>query len=176
MRPRTSAAPAFACASRGSSLGSFVEPSRAGEVNIVAQMVPIVASGRDRSRNTPWALPGLLLLLSVIAGLMLMHGVQASAAPTDIRGIPLVSSSSDAHQSMAHKGHSCGHGCDDNQHPGGQMCLALLVLGALFLVASLLIRRQRKRTTTRRPATPRHMHPGRPPPIPSIFQLSVLRL
>jgi hypothetical protein len=120
-------------------------------------------------------MPGLLLLMSVIAGLMLMHGVQASAGPTDIRGIPLVSSSADAHPSMTSMGHSCGHGCDDHQHPGGQMCLALLVLGALFLVAALLIRCRRERTAARRPATPGHRHPGRPPPTPSIFQLSVLR-
>jgi hypothetical protein len=132
----------------------------------------IVPSGRRRSRTPPRAVPGLLLLMSVIAGLMLMHGVQASAGPTDIRGIPLVSASSDAHRTMGHPG---GHGHGDHRHPGGQMCLALLVFGALLLITALLIRRRREPAIARRPATPGHRHPGRPPPAPSIFQLSVLR-
>jgi hypothetical protein len=141
----------------------------------VARVMPVL-NGRRPSRNAPWSVSGALLLMLVIAGLLLMHGVQSSAGPTDIRGVPLVSSSQ-MHQPATGEGRSGGHSCDcnDHQHPGGQMCLALLVLGALFLLATLLIRCRRERTTTRRPAGRGHAHPGRPPPAPSIFQLSVLR-
>jgi Family of unknown function (DUF6153) len=142
----------------------------------MARMMSIV-NGRYPSRSLRWAAPSLLVLMFVMAGLMLMHGVQASASPTDTRGVPLVSSS-DTHQTTMHKGHPGGHSChcNDHQHPGGQMCLALLVLGALAMFTVLLMRRRLARTTARRPATPGHGHPGRPPPGPSIFQLSVLRL
>jgi Family of unknown function (DUF6153) len=114
----------------------------------------------------------MLLLMSVIAGLLLMHGVQATASPTDIRGVPLVASS-DMHGATTRPGgHPCH--CDDHQHPGGQMCLALLVLGALFLFTALFAGRP-ERTKPHLPAERGHGHPGRPPPAPSIFQLSVLR-
>jgi uncharacterized protein DUF6153 len=128
--------------------------------------------GRQASRRAP-GVAGVLLLLSVFAGLLLMHGVQSSAGPTDIRGIPLMSSAP-MHSSGEHAGHSCH--CDGHQHPGGQMCLALLVLGSLLLFGALLVRSPYSSATHVRPVVHGHGHPGRPPPVPSIFQLSVLRL
>jgi hypothetical protein len=122
----------------------------------------------------------MLLLLSVVAGLLLMHGVQSSASPTDIRGVPLMSSMSSmsTHTPVEHGGHAIGHSCqcDGHQHPGGQMCLALLALGSLLLLGALFIRSLSGLTTPLRPVTRGHGHSGRPPPAPSIFQLSVLRL
>jgi Family of unknown function (DUF6153) len=119
----------------------------------------------------------MLLMLSVVAGLLLMHGVQSSASPTDIRGVPLMSSMT-THMATEHGGHALGHSCqcDDHRHPGGQMCLALLALGSLLLFSALLIRSVLGRTTPPSPVTPGPEHSGRPPPAPSIFQLSVLRL
>lgn len=119
----------------------------------------------------------MLLLLSVIAGLLLMHGVQSSASPTDIRGVPLMSSMT-THMPAGHGGHAVGHSCqcDGHQHPGGQMCLALLALGSLLLFGALLVRSVRGRTTLPGPGTPGYGRSGRPPPAPSILRLSVLRL
>ena len=119
----------------------------------------------------------MLFMLSVIAGLLFMHGVQSSTSPTDIRGVPLMSATT-MQMSTEHAGHAVGHSCqcDGHQHPGGQMCLALLTLGALLLFSALLIRPGLGHTTPPSPATSEPEHSGRPPPTPSIFQLSVLRL
>jgi len=144
----------------------------------VARIVWIVMNSRRPSRTAPWASPGVLLLMFVIAGLLLMHGVQASASPTDIRGVPMVSASG-IHGTGAHEGHMGGQPCDHcsgHQHPGGQMCLALLVIGALFLFTVMLIRRRLERLAARRPDEGAYRHRGRAPPTPSIFQLAVLRL
>jgi hypothetical protein len=144
----------------------------------VARIVSIVMNSRRSSRTAPWASPGVLLLMFVIAGLLLMHGVQASASPTDIRGLPLVSAS-DMHTTGNHEGHVGGQPCDDcsgHQHPGGQMCLALLVIGALVVFTAMLIHRRLGRSMARRPGEAAYRHHGRAPPKPSIFQLAVLRL
>jgi hypothetical protein len=133
-------------------------------------------NSRRPSRAAPWASPGVLLLMFVIAGLLLMHGVQSSTGPTDIRGVPLVSAA-DTH--AAHQGHMGGHPCDDcsgHRHPGGQMCLALLVIGALILFTAMLVHRRPERSAARRPGEGAYRHRGRAPPRPSIFQLAVLRL
>jgi hypothetical protein len=136
----------------------------------------VVVNGRQLSRRAPGA-AGMLLLLSAIAGLLLMHGVQSSASPTDIRGVPLMPAAM-THMPAEHGGHAVGHSCqcDGHQHPGGQMCLALLALGSLLLFSALLIRSMYGLTTPPSPAIPVAEHSGRPPPTPSIFQLSVLRL
>jgi hypothetical protein len=144
----------------------------------VARIVWIIVNSRRPSRTAPWASPGVLVLMFVIAGLLLMHGVQASTSPTDIRGLPMVSAA-DMHGTGAHEGHLGGHPCDHcsgHQHPGGQMCLALLVIGTLFLFTVMLIHRRLGRTTARRPCGAAYRHRGRAPPAPSIFQLAVLRL
>jgi hypothetical protein len=111
------------------------------------------------------------------AGLFAMHGLQPSASPLDMPGVPLVASA-DMHAADA--GHPGGHPSQDHspghRHPGGQMCLALLVIATLFLLSAVLIRRTAWRFAVRRPAGPAHEHKGRPPPPPSIYRLSVLRL
>jgi hypothetical protein len=118
----------------------------------------------------------MLLLLSLAAGLFFMHGVRSAASPADLHGVPLVSMAT--HVPGGHGGHSAGHSRqgDDHRHPGGQMCLALLTLGSLLLFGALLMRSARGRTTAPRPVAPWHRRSARPPPGPSIFQLSVLRL
>jgi hypothetical protein len=82
------------------------------------------------------------------------------------------------HMPAEHVGHAAGHSCDcdGHQHPGGQMCLALLALGSLLLFGALFIRSLSGLTPPLRPVAPGHGHSGRPPPALSIFQLSVLRL
>jgi Family of unknown function (DUF6153) len=144
----------------------------------VARIVWIVMNSRRRSRAALWASPGVLLLMFLIAGLLLMHGVQATASPTDIRGLPMVSAT-DMHGTGAHEGHVGGQPCDHcsgHQHPGGQMCLALLAIGALFLFTVMLLHRRVGRSAARRPDEAAYQHRGRAPPRPSIFQLAVLRL
>ncbi|WP_442875630.1 DUF6153 family protein [Actinoallomurus sp. NBC_01490] len=118
----------------------------------------------------------MLLLLFVTAGLLLMHGVQSSASPTDIRGVPLVPATA-MPMPAQHGGHAVGHSCDcdGHHHPGGQMCLALLALGSLVLLSALLVRSSLSQTTRPGPVTPGHGRSGRSPPAPSVFQLSVLR-
>jgi Family of unknown function (DUF6153) len=130
------------------------------------------------TRPARWAsLSGLLLLAFVTAGLLAMHGLQPSSSPTDMPGIPLVAAA-DMHATDA--GHAgvrpSQHRSPAHQHPGGQMCLALLVIAALFLLSAILIGRAAWRCALRRPAGPAHEHKGRPPPPPSIYRLSVLRL
>jgi hypothetical protein len=144
----------------------------------VTRIVWIVVNSRRPSRTASWASPGVLLLMFVIAGLLLMHGVQASASPTDIRGLPMVSASG-MHGTSTHEGHVGGQPCDHcsgHQHPGGQMCLALLVIGALFLFTVMLIGRRLGRSAAHPRDEGACRHRGRAPPRPSIFQLAVLRL
>jgi hypothetical protein len=114
------------------------------------------------------------------AGLFAMHGLQPSASPLDMPGVPLVASV-DMHAADA--GHAGGHPAQhhspespEHRHPGGQMCLGLLVIATLFLLSAVLIRRTARRSAVRHPAGPAHEHKGRPPPPPSIYRLSVLRL
>ncbi|MFB9836020.1 DUF6153 family protein [Actinoallomurus acaciae] len=132
---------------------------------------------RQPPRRAP-GVTGMLLMLFVVVGLLFMHGVQSSVDPTDIRGVPLMSSvamsAPDGHSDRHSAGHSCQ--CDGHRHPGGQMCLALLALGSLLLFGALLVRSAPGRTTPTGPVAPGRGRPGRPPPAPSIFQLSVLRL
>jgi hypothetical protein len=147
---------------------------------LVLRIVSVAVDGRYLSRNVLRAAPGMLLLVFVFAGLLLMHGVQASPSPADFSGVPLMSSSgssmSPAAACRCAAGHSCDCGGHQHGHPAGQMCLALLVLGILLLVAALLVRRRFGRTCLRRSNQRERAHPGRSPPVLSIFQLSVLRL
>ncbi|MGI5229625.1 DUF6153 family protein [Actinoallomurus sp. CA-142502] len=148
-----------------------------GACDLVAGIVSVGVNGRQLSRRAP-GVAGMLLLLFVTAGLLLMHGVQSSASPTDIRGVPLMPATTTS-MPAGHGEHAVGHSCpcDGHHHPGGQMCLALLVLGSLLLFGALLVRSVPGRTTPPPgAAVPGHGHSGRSPPPPSIFQLSVLRL
>jgi len=136
------------------------------------------------TRSSPRAsLSGLLLLAFVVAGLFTMHGIQASTSPSDMPGVPVMAA---GHMHAAHTSaagrptHHCptsdcpphpGH-----RHPGGQMCLALLVMAVMFVLTIAAARRTPQRPAVYDPADPALDHRGRPPPTPSVFNLSVLRL
>ncbi|WP_345436192.1 hypothetical protein [Actinoallomurus vinaceus] len=62
-------------------------------------------------------------------------------------------------------------------HPGGRTCLGLLLVASLLILLTVLIGRSAlRRSPGRRRSRLRRRHGGRPPPTPSVFQLSVLRL
>jgi hypothetical protein len=135
-------------------------------------------STRSRSRAS---LRGLLLLAFVVAGLFAMHGIQAATSPSDVPGLPVMAAGP-AHVASTGEAGRCStpacpahHRTPGHRHPGGQMCLALLVLAALFVLAVVVIHRTVARPGTCGLAGSAGGHPGRPPPTPSIFQLSVLR-
>lgn len=127
---------------------------------------------------------GLLVLL----GLLAMHGFQATSGPAEMSGVPLASMTAGhgAPVTDAVTGHRPsrddrpgGHHSDRHpDHPGGQVCLAMLTMLALALVAALLALRLRKPPppAVSRPARVRIPPVGRPPPRPSLHRLSVLRL
>ena len=124
---------------------------------------------------------GLFLLLCVLA----MHGFQASPSPADATGVPLTAMSAGHHSAPSPSGMAAvDHPAGDDQpgghhqdHPGGEVFLAILAmisfLGAVLALlcrapAAVLARRLLARTWSR----PVH----RPPPRPSLYRLSVLRL
>lgn len=121
------------------------------------------------------SLCGLLFLLLVATGLLAMHGVQATAGPGDMTGVPMAS------VSMAHSSHAGrmnetpARRAPGHRHSGGQMCLGVLVLMALLVLATTSFRRVRWSLAVRCPAGPSRDHAGRPPPTPSIHRLCVLR-
>lgn len=62
-------------------------------------------------------------------------------------------------------------------HPGDRMCLGLLVIASLLTLLTVLVGgHSARRTTLRSTPLPRGGHGPRPPPAPSIYALSVLRL
>lgn len=121
---------------------------------------------------------GLLMLLCVLA----MHGFQASPSPTEAAGVPLTamsigheatpSSSKGVHQSSGEDQPGDHH----QDHPGGQVCLAILsMISFLGAIVALFVREPvivARRILTRI----RILLVGRPPPRPSLYRLSVLRL
>jgi hypothetical protein len=134
---------------------------------------------RSRPVLARWAaFGGLLLLGVVIAGLMAMHGVQTSG-PAGMSGIPVVdmpSTHSAAGPQGPHEPMPPAAPMPGDHHPGGQVCLGLLVLAiALVLMFNGIIAR-----TTVRTGSPgirirtMLLLVGRPPP--SIYHLAVLRL
>ncbi|MGI8333868.1 DUF6153 family protein [Actinomadura scrupuli] len=152
-----------------------------------------------RSQQLPLriALGGLLLGM-LFAGLLAMHGLQAST-PIDMAGIPVAGMNTTGMHHPAGTGSAAttrttGTGstgaaqgdhehhapapsgpAPDHQHPGGQICLALLIMGfVLALLAQRIVgRRERPSSLVRRTAR-LLVRCGRPPP--SIYQLAVLRL
>ncbi|MEV4002767.1 DUF6153 family protein [Actinomadura sp. NPDC049753] len=143
--------------------------------------------GRPRRPVRPDVLrlaSGLLVLL----GLLAMHGFQSTASPAEMSGVPLTSMAAGhaAPAAEAATGHRPpqddrpgGHHSDRHpDHPGGQVCLAMLTLLALALVAALLALRLRRSppVAVSRPPRVRILLVGRPPPRPSLHRLSVLRL
>jgi hypothetical protein len=127
------------------------------------------------------SLSGLLLLAFVVAGLFTMHGIQASSSPNDMPGLPVMAA---GHVQATHTGAAyphCpppdrpAHHIPGHRHPGGQMCMALLVMVAMFVLTVTFVGRTAGRSTMCGPAGPACEQRGRPPPRPSIFHLSVLR-
>ncbi|WP_433178018.1 DUF6153 family protein [Actinoallomurus sp. CA-150999] len=146
-------------------------------------------SGDRRWAGVRWAsLRRLLLMGLLVAGLFAMHGLQASDGPMDSHGLPLMSMVSGPDGSMtshhaAEPGHEkAGAGprspvSPTPHHPGGRTCLGLLLVASLLILLTVLIGRSAlRRAPSRRRARLRRRHGGRPPPTPSVFQLSVLRL
>jgi Family of unknown function (DUF6153) len=131
-----------------------------------------------RPRRLPLLSFGLLLLFGVLA----MHGMQVSRDPSEMTGLPLASAVAvhDAapSQSMAlHHAPGTDQPSDHHQdHPGGQVCLAILVM--LFLIGLVIARfRRAALAAVARALAGTHVPPvGRPPSRPSLHRLSVLRL
>lgn len=121
-------------------------------------------------------LGGSLLLGGLLIGLLAMHGVQASG-PAGMPGIAVTSMNA---MDPAHEHHDpqapgrSGPG-PEHQHPGGQVCLGLLVFAFMLALLALTVMRRRERPPALVERAQRLLlHRGRPPP--SIYQLAVLRL
>jgi hypothetical protein len=119
----------------------------------------------------------LLVLLCVLA----MHGFQASPSPVETTGVPLTMGAAHAAPAMVtgdrHPAPDRNQpGDHHNDHPGGQVCLALLTM--LVLVATLLVLYRRGSTAVAAQTLLRLriLLVGRPPPRPCLHRLSVLRL
>ncbi|MFI0367528.1 DUF6153 family protein [Actinomadura sp. 1N219] len=121
---------------------------------------------------------GLLVLLCVLA----MHGFQASPSPREMAGVPLAGMSA-AHDATppasnaAHRPSDGDHSGGRHQdHPGGQVCLAMLVMISFLGAIVALLLREPATAARRLLIRVRILLVGRPPPRPSLHRLSVLRL
>jgi len=120
---------------------------------------------------------GLFLLLGVLA----MHGFQASPSPSQMTGVPLTTMSvqhSAASASVVFQ-HSPGKdhpGDQHHDHPGGQICLAMLTMISFLGALVALTVREPVVVARRLLIRVRILLVGRPPPRPSLHRLSVLRL
>ncbi|MEV5703982.1 DUF6153 family protein [Actinoallomurus sp. NPDC052274] len=137
--------------------------------------------GGGQHRSGASAPGGLLLLALTLLGLFAMHGLQATAGPTDTHASAVLMAMSGTDHPEAEAGHhpasAPSHAPSGrHDHPGGQMCLALLVLATLLILAAAFVGRRDASGAPGRPLGRGHEAQGRAPPRPSIFQLSVLRL
>lgn len=126
--------------------------------------------------------------LFVLLGLLAMHGFQATSSPAGMSGVPLTSMAAGhavpvteavtGHRPPQGDGSGDHHSDRHPDHPGGQVCLAVLTLLALALALALLVLRLRRSppVAVSRPTRVRILLVGRPPPRPSLHRLSVLRL
>ncbi|GAA2108584.1 DUF6153 family protein [Actinomadura alba] len=122
------------------------------------------------------------LLIALLTGLLAMHGLQASASPNDSSGIPanLVTSMVAADR---HADHPSQHATENDpsqhapahKHPGGQVCLGLLILFLLVVLPPGGRHRWPRRSVTVRSILASRQRDGGRPPPPSLSQLSVLR-
>ncbi|MCO5990270.1 DUF6153 family protein [Actinoallomurus spadix] len=150
-----------------------------------------MSSGQSRA-GAPVVSPGALLLLTLtVLGLFAMHGLQATASPADTHpaalSLVMPADTHPADVSLAmpamgrsetaagHHGPTPSHDSPGHRHPGGGMCLALLVMATLLILSAVFVRRRRRWAPVGRPAGRGKDRLGRAPPPPSIFQLSVLR-
>jgi hypothetical protein len=124
----------------------------------------------------------LLLLAAVFGGLFVMHGVQATPSPVQASGAMVGSTRPDpgmrttpaAVHAMAEPSHGPG-GHSGHSHPGGTICLALLVLAGLVLLTAAGHIGLRPPRPAGRPLPLGRRGPPRARP-PTVYQLSVLRL
>lgn len=137
-----------------------------------------------RRQRRPHALagsPGSLLLMALtMLGLFAMHGLQATASPVDLRPSAITVAMPGMSDVSAEAGHHAvappSHHSPRHQHPGGHVCLALLVMAALLILSAVSAGHAGRLFAAGGLAGKGREHQGRAPPPPSIFQLSVLRL
>ncbi|MES9541488.1 DUF6153 family protein [Actinomadura sp. NPDC000600] len=122
---------------------------------------------------------GLLMLLCVLA----MHGFQASPSPSETAGVPMMAMSS-GHEAAPTSSKPLHHpssgedqpGDHHQDHPGGQVCLAILTMLSFLAAIVALFVREPMIVARRILARVRILLVGRPPPRPSLHRLCVLRL
>ncbi|MCO5968469.1 DUF6153 family protein [Actinoallomurus soli] len=144
-----------------------------------------LGSGHHRAGAPAPSPGGLLLLALTLLGLFAMHGLQATTGPTDTHASAIVAMSgmADTDAGMHHADAGAGrhrvsppsHVPAGHRHPGGQMCLGLLVMATLLLLAAAFAGRRDVADGTIRPIGRGRDSLGRAPPRPSIFRLCVLR-
>ncbi|MFL6053019.1 MAG: DUF6153 family protein [Actinoallomurus sp.] len=111
-------------------------------------------------------------------GLFAMHGLQAESSPADTHPAATVVAMSGMSHTDAKTGHPTtpSHHPPGHEHPGGQMCLAMLVMAVLLVLSAVFVGRREGSVAPSGPAGRGHDQQGRAPPPLSVFQLSVLRL
>jgi hypothetical protein len=137
-------------------------------------VAPLKRARRRSHRGTP------LCLLLLFAGLMAMHGIQASPGPMEMAAAPLASTAAPPTSAGASAHHHVVVGDPPGDHhpdhPSGQMCLGMLLISLLVALLFGLFRVMRAAAVARRPALTPVPRGGRSPPGPSLHRLSVLRL
>ncbi|MCW2882437.1 MAG: hypothetical protein JWQ95_6537 [Sphaerisporangium sp.] len=117
---------------------------------------------------------GPILLCAVVAGLFAMHGVQPTPGPTAVASVLTMHVNQEDMPSNAAKSHDPQMPSHDG-HGGGEICLALLLIGALvFLVARALGESLRAHLAVFGGLVPR-AGPMVLPRGPTLAQLCVLR-
>ncbi|MBA9002805.1 hypothetical protein [Thermomonospora cellulosilytica] len=112
-----------------------------------------------------------------------MHGLQVSANPLDLSGLP-ISAMSAGHGSPAFEEAGLSRpsdpdrpGAPHSDHPGGEVCLGLLAMVGFAVVLWFLFRRYRSLSLPGKGkdwASP--VAQGRSPPARTVYELAVLRL
>ncbi|GAA4629374.1 hypothetical protein GCM10023196_049860 [Actinoallomurus vinaceus] len=135
----------------------------------------------SRQRWSRALAPGHLLLLALtMLGLFAMHGLQSTTGPVETHPATVAAAMPGMAHTSAETGHHMGvppsHDSPGHKHPGGQICLALLVVAGLLVMAAVFVGRSRSPLAMDSAAKRGRDDQGRAPPPPSVFQLSVLRL
>lgn len=128
---------------------------------------------------------GLVLVVPLLLGLFAMHGVQATPSPTHTGPVAVLITAASPAPTSPHSGDQHGSPAPSPRgehavHPGGQVCLGLLVAAVLLLLLTLaqrlrriplLVTRALRDATRMAPASGTR---GRQTPL--IYRLAVLRL
>ncbi|URM96607.1 DUF6153 family protein [Actinomadura madurae] len=114
----------------------------------------------------------------VLLGVLAMHGFQASPSPVEMPGVPFSMSAGHAMATGVEHPAPAKDQPDDHHgdHPGGQVCLAMLTMLVLLSALLVLYRRGSTAVAAESLVRVRILLVGRPPPRPSLHRLSVLRL